>query len=49
MENRSGITLLAMKVSGKAREHNKHQDIPDRIRKHQVNSKHYHQETEYKT
>lgn len=31
MENRSGVTLLAMTVSGKAREHNKHQDVAERM------------------
>lgn len=31
MKNRSGTTQLAMKVSAKAREHNKHQNMAERM------------------
>lgn len=31
MENRSGVTLLAIKVSAKARQHDKHQDMAERM------------------
>lgn len=50
MENRSEITLLAMKVSAKAREHDKHWNMAERMtRTSDLPRKHHHHKTEYKT